>query len=217
MPPLEEEKISGERFAKERERLGLSQQKFGELVGLQQAGVNAVEKEYRTESGTLRSTSVEKFIRSAKVFNCSMEYLVGMVDDRRSVSDVLAELQAVKARGIIITPDNAEQGNILKALLEEAKRMPEYELRMVAMLCKRLSETTTKPTTDEAHEAARIIDRLPTTEREKALSAVRRVEENLNNDAHQLEQRMDYLLSLVEDVSGRDARIEIERRFHVTV
>ena len=42
-----------------------------------------------------------------------------------------AELQAVKARGIIITPDNAEQGNILKALLEEAKRMPEYELRMV--------------------------------------------------------------------------------------
>ena len=64
--------------------------------------------------------------------------------------------------------------------------MPEYELRMVAMLCKRLSETTTKPTTDEAHEAARIIDRLPTTEREKALSAVRRVEENLNNDAHQL-------------------------------
>jgi len=65
MPPLEEEKIIGERFAKERERLELSQQKFGDLVGLHQAGVNAVEKEYRSEAGTLRSTSVEKFIRSA--------------------------------------------------------------------------------------------------------------------------------------------------------
>lgn len=35
MPPLEEEKIIGERFALERERMGLSQQKFGDLVGLQ--------------------------------------------------------------------------------------------------------------------------------------------------------------------------------------
>jgi len=95
-----EEKIIGERFAKERQRLELSQQALGELVGLQQAGVNAVEKEYRTEAGTLRSTSVEKFIRSAKVFNCSMEYLAGMVDDRRSVSAILDELDSIKKRGI---------------------------------------------------------------------------------------------------------------------
>jgi transcriptional regulator with XRE-family HTH domain len=172
MPPLEEEKIIGERFAKERERLELSQQKFGDLVGLHQAGVNAVEKEYRSEAGTLRSTSVEKFIRSAKIFNCSMEYLAGMVDDRRSVNDILAELEDYKRRGITIVPANAEQGELLATILEDAKQMPERELRMLAALIRRLTETTTRPTTPEAAEAAGIIDRLPSEERKAALAAV---------------------------------------------
>lgn len=130
-PSLEEEKIIGERFASERERLELSQQKFGDLVGLQQAGVNAVEKEYRTEAGTLRSTSVEKFIRSAKVFNCSLEYLVGMVDVRTAVADLLTELEGYKKRGIAIIGNNDEQVTALTALLTEAKQLPDHELRMM--------------------------------------------------------------------------------------
>ena len=46
------------------------------------------------------------------------------------------------------------------------------------MLCKRLSETTTKPTTDEAHEAAAHRDRLP-PQAQKSPKAVRRVKKTL--------------------------------------
>lgn len=202
---------------KERERLELSQQKFGDLVGLQQAGVNAVEKEYRTPAGTLRSTSVEKFIRSAKVFNCSLEYLVGMVDDRRALADILEELEALKSRGIVIIPDTDEQVHILQPLVEEAKRLPEYELRMVSMLCKRLAETTTKPTTSEAIEAARLIDKWPLEQRNAALAAVRGVEEQLKSDADELKERLAYILDLIADVSGVDARAEVEARLRAKV
>lgn len=218
MPPLEEEKIIGERFAKERERLELSQQKFGELVGLQQAGVNAVEKEYRSEAGTLRSTSVEKLIRSAKIFNCSLEYLVGMVDDRRSVVDILAELQAIKKRGIVMVASDENQTVALHTLADRAPKLSNEELHMVALLCQRLTETRDRQVaTQEADEAARIIDRLPTEQRLAALAAVKDMEENLKSSVDELRGRMQYLLELVQDVSGIDARAEVERRFNVRI
>lgn len=217
MQQLEEEKIIGERFAKERERLELSQQKLGELVGLQQAGVNAVEKEYRTEAGTLRSTSVEKFIRAAKVFDCSLEYLAGMVDDRRSVSDILEELEGIKKRGIIMVGKNEEQAASLRSLADIAPKLTEEELHMVTILCKRLTETNTKPTTNEAIEAAHIIDHLPPTLRPSALAAVHEVEEQLRTNADELKERLAYILELVQDVSGIDARAEIEQRLRAKV
>jgi transcriptional regulator with XRE-family HTH domain len=218
MPPLEEEKIIGERFAQERERLGLSQQKFGELVGLQQAGVNAVEKEYRSEAGTLRSTSVEKLIRSAKVFGCSLEYLVGMVDDRRSVADILTELEAIKKRGIVMVASDENQTAALRTLADKAPRLSNEELHMVALLCQRLTETHNRQVaTQEADEAARIIDRLPAEQRLAALASVKDMEDNLKSSVDELRGRMQYLLELVQDVSGIDARAEVERRFNVRI
>ena len=69
-----------------------------------------MEKEYRTEAGTLRSTSVEKFIRSAKVFNCSLELIwryAGFSEmNRKSTSR-----EYVRAKGnwpAIITEQEAE-------------------------------------------------------------------------------------------------------------
>lgn len=218
MPPLEEEKIIGERFAKERERLELSQQKFGDLVGLHQAGVNAVEKEYRTEAGTLRSTSVEKFVRSDKVFNCSMEYLVGMVDVRSSVADILTELEAIKKRGIVMVGQDAEQATELRKLAASAPGLANEELHMVTLLCQRLTETRDRQiATPEADEAARLIDRWPTEQRVAALAAVHEVEEQLRSSADELKERLNYILELVQDVSGIDARAEVEQRLRASV
>lgn len=218
MPPLEEEKIIGERFNKERERIELSQQKFGELVGLQQAGVNAVEKEYRSEAGTLRSTSVEKFVRSAKIFNCSLEYLVGMVDDRRSVVDILAELEAIKKRGIVMVATDENQTAALRTLADSAPKLSNEELHMVALLCQRLTETRDRQVaTTEADEAARIIDRLPTEQRLAALAAVHDVEEQLRTNADELKERLGYILELIADVAGIDARAEVEHRLRAKV
>ncbi len=215
MTLTEERKINGSKVALMRVRLGLSQQKLADLVGLQQAGVNTVEKEYRAPSGVLRSTSVEKFIKLAQVLKTNMHYLADDIEDHRPIQEIMDELDGLRHRGLVVTPDNKRE--MLTILLEEARQLSEDELRMLNILVKRIVGTSSRPTTAEGSEAAHIIDKLPTSGREKALAAVRRVEEHLNHDAGELEQRMDYLLSLVEDVSGSDARIEIERRFRVAI
>jgi hypothetical protein len=71
--------------------------------------------------------------------------------------------------------------------------------------------------TQEADEAARIIDRLPAEQRLAALASVKDMEDNLKSSVDELRGRMQYLLELVQDVSGIDARAEVERRFNVRI
>lgn len=201
---LEEKKINGEKIAMLRGRKEWSQRQLGEMVGLTQAGVNSLEKHYRAESGTLRSTSVEKAIRLAEVFDVSLDYLCDRTDDPRPPAQ-LAQLVNVVA-------DTPEQKETLRSVLESAKKITSEELRMVAMLLRRLSETVHAYHTKEATEAAQMVDRLPEAARQEALNAIRSVE---SNKIDEMKKQMEYLLSVVSDVSGKDARVEVERRFKV--
>jgi transcriptional regulator with XRE-family HTH domain len=215
---LDKHKINGEKVAMLRARKGWSQRQLGELVGLSQAGVNVVEKEYTAPSGEYRSTSVEKFIRLAEVLNVSLDYLADLTDDPRSVAELLNTIQKLKdnlGTGIAVVPDTPAQGERLRTLLEGAKQLTEPELNMMCLLIKRLGETPSRwhPETTEAEQAARIVDHLSKEEREKAVVALRQMEDHT---IVQMQDRMDYLIGLVNSL-GIDAATEIERRFGVAV
>lgn len=212
---LPERKINGKKVARLREALEMSQQALGDAVGLQQAGVNTVEKEYKSPAGVYRSTSVEKFIRMAEVLGTNMHYLADDIDDPRPIKDILRELEQTKNRGIVIVPHDPEQGEILKACLPAAQQLPNQELRWLAILITRLAQTSTLPTSHEAVDAAKIIDKLPPQQRSEALAAVQDIEHDAHSTVDELRDRMNYLLELVKDIAGADARTEIERRFNV--
>lgn len=151
---LEERKINGDKVAMLRERRGWSQRELADLVGLSQAGVNTVEKSYRNQdTGVLRSTSVEKFIRLAEVFNVSLDYLADRTDDPSAPAQLAQKLEVVA--------DTPEQKSTLKIVLDYARKLSADELHMVTILLKRLSETEHVPHTAEATEAALAIDLLP--------------------------------------------------------
>lgn len=56
-------KINGQRVRELRVNMGLSQKQLADVVGLHQAGVDAIEWDRRSPAGALRSTSIEKFAK----------------------------------------------------------------------------------------------------------------------------------------------------------
>jgi len=135
-----------------------------------------------------------------------LDYLADRTDDPRPVAD-LAQLLSVVA-------DTPEQKAALKDVLDYAKKLSADELYMVTVLLRRLSETEHVPHTPEATAAALAIDLLPPAERVAALAAVRAMETKINHVAVEMEEKMKYLIELVERL-GIDARSEIERQFNI--
>lgn len=133
MSDFEKRKINGSKVEKLRLGKAISQKALGELVGLSQAGVNVVEKEYQAPSGEYRSTSVEKFIRLGEALNVSLDYLADRTDDPRPPAQLAQKIEVIT--------DNEEQRNILCALLEDVKRLTTDDLQMVILLVKRLRVT----------------------------------------------------------------------------
>jgi len=134
MSDLEERKINGNKVAMHRERKEWSQQTLADIVGLSQAGVNTVEKGYRnSDTGVLRSTSVEKFIRIGEALGVSLDYLADRTDDPRPPAQLAQKVEVIT--------DNEEQRNILRALLEDVKSLTTEDLHIVMLLVKRLRTT----------------------------------------------------------------------------
>jgi len=200
---MDKRKINGEKVEHLRQAREWSQRQLGEMVGLSQAGVNTVEKEYQSPAKEYRSTSVEKFIRLAEALDTSLDYLADRTDDPTPPAKLAQKLE--------IVGDTPAQKQKFKTMLDRAKLLPEDELDMVILLLMRLSGTEPIAHTSEARAAAQIIDALSDEDRADALAAVRNLESKINDNVATLSERMNYLISLVESRLGIDARAEIER------
>jgi transcriptional regulator, cro/CI len=71
---MNSENIFGQRIFELRKSAGMTQKQLGEAVGLSMQAVNDIEK-------GRRETTITKAILLARMFNTTVEYLVGDTDD----------------------------------------------------------------------------------------------------------------------------------------
>lgn len=73
--------IFGQRIFNLRKAAGMTQKQLGEAVGLSMQAINDIEK-------GRRETTITKAISLARLFNTTVEYLVGVTNDRRPIDEI---------------------------------------------------------------------------------------------------------------------------------
>lgn len=191
--------INGEKVATIRKRLGMTQKEFAEAVGLTQSGLNNIEKGYLLTDGTKPNVRIDVFWRIAQLGGVSMEWLLDLVEDTRTVGDLLSR-----------SVNYANE--YLELLLDYAQRLTPQEQQMMALLCRRMAETA-QAQTPEAQQAAALVDGMPEHRRVEALAKLRDLANR--KEKAELRKQFDYLIQLIKDETGEDMTERIEKLFHV--
>lgn len=196
--------INGDKVAEIRKRLGMTQKQFGEAVGLTQSGVNNLEKGYTLQDGTKPNVRLDVFWRIAELGGVSMEWLMDAVEVSTTLTDLLTQVDRIKSA--------VYANEYLQLLMEYAEKLTPAEQQMMAMLCRRMAETT--PTkTPEAVEAANLVDAMPEHRRVEALEKLRDLANK--KEKAELRKQFDYLIQLIKDTTGEDMTQKVEELFRV--